>query len=293
VTVVGAEGAGDSAVTGLPWFRVYTDARTDAKLASLKDDEHRTWFRLLAFAAEQEGEARGTVPSRNRPLLAIEVATGNEELLERTLARLQVLEIVRENEAGDCFVFLAFADRNPPSEARDRVAERKRRQRAKERGHNDVTASHGDTAGHHGIDLDLDLEVERSSSREGSKAHAGAATTRTSRAKKPPDPRVKQFLDYYRVALKERRGLDAFLNFAKHGSLVKRWLVVFDADGSSPDIALAVLIGRLDRYLVLNDPFVRDNGWSLDVFGIRLQGLAKKGDAPVDWTKEDGYCGVA
>src|SRR5690348_18025293 len=73
------------------WFRVYTEARNDAKLRSLSDAQHRVWFNLLCFAAEQP--VRGTITS---PLtvLAIEVASGDRALIIDTLTALQVLNCV-------------------------------------------------------------------------------------------------------------------------------------------------------------------------------------------------------
>ena len=43
----------------MKWFKLHTEARNDAKLRSLSDSEHRMWFNLLCFAAEQE--KRGTI----------------------------------------------------------------------------------------------------------------------------------------------------------------------------------------------------------------------------------------
>lgn len=73
------------------WFKVYTEARNDAKLRSLSDAQHRVWFNLLCFAAEQP--VRGTITS---PLtvLAIEVASGDRALVIDTLTALQFLNCV-------------------------------------------------------------------------------------------------------------------------------------------------------------------------------------------------------
>ena len=35
-----------------PWFRMYSEARVDAKLRSLSADEFRVWFNLLCLASE-------------------------------------------------------------------------------------------------------------------------------------------------------------------------------------------------------------------------------------------------
>ena len=50
MTVTGAEGVGDDAVTGLPWFRVYTEIVDDPKMGRLTGGEFRTWIYLLALA---------------------------------------------------------------------------------------------------------------------------------------------------------------------------------------------------------------------------------------------------
>lgn len=112
----------------MPWFRLYHEARSDAKLRLLLDDEHRVWFDLLCFASEQE--TRGTIAvGEDRFPLAVEVAHGDVDLLARTLARLVKLRIV--TDGGDRIVFIHFPDRqyDKPSDQPDRVAERVARHR--------------------------------------------------------------------------------------------------------------------------------------------------------------------
>ena len=119
----------------LPWFRMYHEARTDAKLRSLADDEFRVWFNLLCYAAEQ-GTDRGTIECIDGFLLSIEVAGGDEELLRRTLQKLERLRIIQwngdANDPGDCLTFCHFNDRqyDKPSDHPDRVSERVKRHRA-------------------------------------------------------------------------------------------------------------------------------------------------------------------
>ena len=104
---------------------MWTEARTDAKLRLLNDAEHRVWFQLLCFAAEQE--PRGTINGVHRGKLAAEVARGKEELLARTIAKLQHLHIVRRER--DTLMFVHFGERQYefPSEQPPAVAARKRR----------------------------------------------------------------------------------------------------------------------------------------------------------------------
>ena len=83
------------------WLRLYSEARTDAKLESLPDDEFRVWHRLLCFANDQP--KRGTIAGFTPRLLAVEVARGDVALLERTLASLSDLRIIDTSEDGHHF----------------------------------------------------------------------------------------------------------------------------------------------------------------------------------------------
>jgi hypothetical protein len=119
----------------MPWFRMHHEARTDAKLRTLADDEFRVWFNLLCYAAEQDN--RGRIECADDFLLAIEVAGGDQELMVRVLHKLARLRIIcwdgDEDDPGDTLTFINFDDRNydKPSDHPDRVAERVRRHRAK------------------------------------------------------------------------------------------------------------------------------------------------------------------
>jgi hypothetical protein len=119
----------------MPWFRMHHEARTDAKLRTLADDEFRVWFNLLCYAAEQDN--RGRIECADDFLLAIEVAGGDESLMIRVLQKLARLRIIcwdgDDDEPGDTLTFINFHDRNydKPSDHPDRVAERVRRHRAK------------------------------------------------------------------------------------------------------------------------------------------------------------------
>jgi hypothetical protein len=124
-------------VVRLPWFRMWNEARNDAKLRCLDDAEHRCWFRLLCYASEQDD--RGSVPVEGY-VLAIEVADGDAALLERTLAKLLQLEVLAYGPDG-VLRFQAFDKRqyDKPSDHPDRVRERVRRSR--ERRREDVTGN--------------------------------------------------------------------------------------------------------------------------------------------------------
>jgi hypothetical protein len=92
----------------LPWFRFYTEARTDRKLDLLADDEYRVWNHLLCYSAEQSGK-RGLIPIECADELAIECARGDDSLLQRTLSRLVTLKIIAARDDG--WLFLHFQER--------------------------------------------------------------------------------------------------------------------------------------------------------------------------------------
>lgn len=106
------------------WLRLYSEARTDAKLESLPDDEFRVWHRLLCFANDQP--KRGVITGFSERLLAVEVAKGNVELLQRTLASLQELRIIELVDAASyAFIPQQYENANnrlPLSEWRERRA---------------------------------------------------------------------------------------------------------------------------------------------------------------------------
>ena len=74
------------------WFKLYAEARTDAKLRSLTDAQFRVWFNLLCYATEQE--TPGTIEAEDDTLLALEIAGGDVDLMNATLQRLEALRIV-------------------------------------------------------------------------------------------------------------------------------------------------------------------------------------------------------
>ncbi len=93
----------------MKWFRLYTEARTDAKLRRLTRDQHWAWFQLLCYAAEQEN--RGVIQYRNDEVLAAEVTDGDVALLHETLKRLETLTIVTWNVTSRFITFSNFEKR--------------------------------------------------------------------------------------------------------------------------------------------------------------------------------------
>jgi hypothetical protein len=118
----------------MQWLRLYSEARTDNKLRTLTDAQHRVWFNLLCYAGEQP--KRGVIQERESFMLAIECASGDEDLLIETLGILHRLRIIEHLEDG-AIHFTAWDDRqyDKPSDRPEATAERKRRSREKAEGH--------------------------------------------------------------------------------------------------------------------------------------------------------------
>ncbi len=134
----------------MQWFRLYSEARTDAKLRSLPDDQFRVWFNLLCYAADQDDE-RGSVDISDPFIVALEVAGGDEELLSRTCHALSRLRIVTCEDERVTFINFTIRQYDKPSDAPEQTRERKRKQRAtmRDSGENepvsrDVTPSHAE-----------------------------------------------------------------------------------------------------------------------------------------------------
>jgi hypothetical protein len=98
----------------MKWFKLHTEARNDAKLRSLSDSQHRVWFNLLCFAAEQE--RRGTINDWQDSLLAVEVANGNVEILKETLQVLVRLRIITYSEKAIIFTNFDKRQYSKPSD---------------------------------------------------------------------------------------------------------------------------------------------------------------------------------
>jgi len=120
-----------SSSNGMPWLKLYTEARNDAKLRSLTDAEHRVWFQLLCFAGEQE--ERGTIKGYDEELLAVEVCNADVALLRVTLVTLTKFRIISMDE--NAITFCAFDRRqgSKPSDSKERVKSRVAKHRAKAR----------------------------------------------------------------------------------------------------------------------------------------------------------------
>lgn len=145
----------------LPWFRMYSEARNDAKLRVLADDEHRVWFNLLCLASE--GEQRGTLDASSPYCLAAEVAHGDEDLLSRTLdkcVKLRIIDTIGDNSMA---AFAHWSDRqyDKPSETPERIKERVTRHRQSSSNADVTPPKHPETRGNTlYTDRDTDTDSE-------------------------------------------------------------------------------------------------------------------------------------
>ena len=133
----------------MKWLKLYSEARTDAKLNSLTDAQHRVWFNLMCFANEQP--ERGIISGYDDELLAVEVARGDINLLAETLERLQRLRIIVTGEDNLTFINFAKRQYEKPSDQPERVRERVKRHRDKQCNAN-VTPCNA-------LDQDIDIDI--------------------------------------------------------------------------------------------------------------------------------------
>lgn len=80
------------------WFRLYADARSDKKLATLTLAERGVWLNLLCYASEQE--ERGSFDASDRFILALECADGDEEILDNTITKLLRVRHLEDDGSG-------------------------------------------------------------------------------------------------------------------------------------------------------------------------------------------------
>lgn len=119
----------------MKWFKMYSEARNDAKLRTLTDSEFRAWFNLLCMAAEQK--VRGCIEGRSFRIIAIEVGGDCSSLrgLLDKLVGMEMVELSGGNTDDDkCeIVFRKFSDRQNdfPSNSPEAVAKRVKRYRNK------------------------------------------------------------------------------------------------------------------------------------------------------------------
>lgn len=128
-----------------PWFRLYHEARTDPKLATLTDAQFRQWFNLLCLASEQP--TRGLIQFRSFRMLALQVTRCTEQEIADTLTILADLEMVEFSDYEVSFINWEKRQFDKPSDTPEatRARQRLKRERDKNNGHapsRDVTPRH-------------------------------------------------------------------------------------------------------------------------------------------------------
>lgn len=215
----------------MPWFRMYSEARNDAKLRALPDDQFRVWFNLLCFASEQ-GDERGVLGGYDIDLLAIEVANGDTDLLEATLDRIVKLRIISID--GEAIRFLNFKKRqyDKPSDTPERVAERVRRHRERQSNAEETPDEQEETPSEHDVTPCNDTDKERDRERDLVSADAlTAGNGQKRRRSRPPDLIFDTFCDVLGIDPKR-------INRTERGKLNAACLDVREINGTPDEIRL-------------------------------------------------------
>jgi enoyl-ACP reductase-like protein len=95
----------------MKWLRLYNEARTDATLDSLSDDEFPVWRRLLCFANEQP--VRGVICGYAARLLEVAAtisqssASSPEDIAEQAAKGTVMGRFTQPQEVADLALFLA------------------------------------------------------------------------------------------------------------------------------------------------------------------------------------------
>ena len=88
------------------WVEFDPRIRTDRRYESLSPAEHRAWYNLLMFAAEQEEQG---VLEWERNILMAEAGLRDCGDLEKVKDRLSDLKIIQEGD--NCIIFLDYLTR--------------------------------------------------------------------------------------------------------------------------------------------------------------------------------------
>lgn len=136
----------------MKWYRMYSEARNDAKLRALTDGQHRVWFNLLCLAGEQV--QRGILTGYDDELLAVEVANGDVGLLQETLTKLEKLRMIIRNEQEIAFSNWEKRQYDNPSDRPKSVSERVKKHREKTKS-NDMKRpkAQGETIGNDNVTI--------------------------------------------------------------------------------------------------------------------------------------------
>ncbi len=208
------------------WLRLYSEARNDAKLESLSDEQFRVWFRLLCFANEQP--ERGSIAGIDEELLAVEVAKGDVELLQETIQRLVKLRILSVGE--DNVRFVNWEKRQFQS---DDVTERVRKHRESKRSTHegetlqkrcsnvDVTPTDTDT--------EADTEKDKTLPPPAAEAAPADPPKQSSKPRQPKDERVKPVLDHFHDRFLALEGRKPVILGPRDGNLIRKIPKEYDA----------------------------------------------------------------
>lgn len=125
-----------------PWFRVYTELRTDSKMEFLDDHQFRIWMNLLCMAAESK--TRGMVIASDGKPYPISVLSKALRTVDRklkaALALFERLDMVEITDDGIAIKHFLDRQYDKPSDMPNRTAERKQKSRQnKEESHANVT----------------------------------------------------------------------------------------------------------------------------------------------------------
>jgi hypothetical protein len=116
----------------MPWFKLYTEMRSDPKMDLLTDPQFRIWINLLCLAAES-GD-RGTVhigPGEPYPMATLAKALGTStKVLTEAIAKFQKLKMIESDADGIRVTHFVERQHLKPSDEREAATERKRKQRA-------------------------------------------------------------------------------------------------------------------------------------------------------------------
>jgi hypothetical protein len=201
-------------MSSMPWFRMYFEARTDAKLRSLADDEFRVWFNLLCLAAE--AEERGTVDMTDPFIVSVEVSGGDEELLMRTCHALSRLKVLERRDEVYQFINFRVRQYDKPSDQPERTRVRKQRSREKAQQTSQNAEDVRDVTRGHALDTDKES------------ANALVRTPPGTRTSGPPPDAFMAVWAQYPNKSNRKRAIESWKRLRPDGELVQTMLVAIE-----------------------------------------------------------------
>lgn len=268
----------------MEWFRMYSEARNDAKLRSLNDSQFRVWFNLLCFSNEQP--ERGTISDIDEELLAVEVANGDTELLRDVLARLEKLRIIERDDITINFINFKKRNYDKPSDLPERVKERVTRHREKQRNTNVTPCNasetqcnplYTDTEAEADIDPETDTETDPLEAAERGECEGGETSSAAPELTKTE-----------REALAELKSIPGYpFDFDKDLKLIRNLETDFPDVEMVPELK-KYHIYKLDHPLKKNsNPRLQIRNWFENASKWRKRGVSGAGIARAD-PRDDG-----